>query len=156
MPRNSLGVFKSMDGGNSWNATGLTFNASDAIAIGEMIINPLNSASVLAATSDGLYRTFNGGLSWTKILNDTINSIRFKPGDTTIIYVAGLRFYRSDDGGSSFNQVTAGLLNTFQYHYEKYVRTVAAFPDVVYFAAAGLFVNPNFNPKLYVCSMPFS
>jgi len=150
MPRNSMGVYKSTDGGSTWNVTGLSFAAASGFAIGDMIINPHNTASVLATTSDGLYRTYDSGASWTKILNDSVNSIRFKPGDTTIIYVAGPRFYRSDNGGSTFSQVINGLLNTFQWRYENYVRTVANFPDIVYFASSGLYVNPNFNPKLYV------
>lgn len=56
---NSMGIFKSTDAGATWTATGLTFLPSSGFIIGELAINPENSNSILAETTDGLYRTYD-------------------------------------------------------------------------------------------------
>lgn len=150
MPANSMGIYISNDAGVTWNLSGLAFSPSDTIYIGDLIINPQNSNSLLAATSDGLYRTYDSGISWTKIINDIITSVRFKPGDTTVIYAASTEFYRSNNSGSSFIPVTAGINNTFQWRYRFYVRTSSSFPNHVYYVTAGGWANPNFYAEMYV------
>lgn len=150
MLKNSIGVYKSVDGGITWNATGLSFSAANAITIGELIINPLNHNSLLAATTDGLYRTYDSGQTWTRILNDVTTSVRFKVSDTTFIHTVGSIYYRSIDAGVSFNAVTSGYFNSFTYHYENYIRTTAADPGLLYLIMSGLDVNPVFNPRFYI------
>src|SRR4030095_17023515 len=46
MPANSMGIYKTTDGGTTWNPTGLTFAQSDGFSIGDLIINPQNNNSV--------------------------------------------------------------------------------------------------------------
>jgi len=150
MPRNSMGIYKSTDGGSTWNITGLAFQASAAFAIGELIINPQQPSTLLAATTDGLYRTWDAGATWTKILIDGVNSVRYKPGDTTIVYTVGSAYYRSDDGGNLFTQIVTGIYNSYQWHYEYFVRTAAFDPNVLYLITAGGWANPFFNTRLYV------
>jgi hypothetical protein len=137
MPRNSLGVFKSVDGGQNWQLTGLTFNASAAVNIGDLIINPQNPNSLLAATDAGLYRTYDGGANWTQLLPDMYFSVRFKPGDTTTIYAAGRDFVRSVNSGNNFTIITSGISNNFSYKFEYAVRTCKAVPADVYLMCCG-------------------
>ena len=63
---NSIGVLKSIDGGTSWQATGLTFTTSQRETVNRMLIDPFNTDILYAATSDGFYKTINGGTSWTQ------------------------------------------------------------------------------------------
>jgi PKD repeat protein len=150
MPPNSMGVFKSTDTGTTWNVTGLSFSPADGHTIGDLIINPSNSNSLLAATTDGLYRTFDGGVVWNKIINDTILSVRFKPGDTTTVYAVGKRYYRSVNSGTTFTQITSGVFSSFDYSYEYFVRTTKADPNILYLFTAGVWIGSGFNTRLYV------
>lgn len=107
---NSIGVLKSIDGGVTWDLTGLTFELSGDYEIHKVMISPDNSSVLFAATNDGLYRTTNAGDNWTKIRDGNSDDVEFKPGDTDIVYaMISNKFYRSSNGGSSFSQVTSGL-----------------------------------------------
>lgn len=148
MPPNSLGVYKSTDGGGNWNATGLTFFASQQVTIGDLVINPQNHNSLLAATTSGIFRTYDGGTNWTQILTDTSYSVRFKPGDTTVIYSVGKRYYRSVNSGGSFTQISAGIHSGYYYYKEFSLRTTNASPNIVYLLTTGL--NASFVQKVYI------
>ncbi|MES2554673.1 MAG: T9SS type A sorting domain-containing protein [Bacteroidota bacterium] len=149
MPKNSLGIYKSTDGGGNWSATGLVFTASQEIAIRDLIINPKNHLSLLAATTDGLYRTYDAGVSWTRILNESVNSVRFHPTDTNIFYTIGMNYYRFEN--NSWLTTSSGLHNQFTYYHDFYLRTTAASPNVVYVLTGGLVpFNGQFAPRMYL------
>lgn len=107
----SVGVLKSTDGGLNWNTTGLSFTGTGNFA-GDLIIHPTNNQIILCATSAGLYRTINGGTSWTVEQTGDFSqgSVRFKPTDPTIVYATtGSRFYKSTNTGDTFTNITSGL-----------------------------------------------
>jgi hypothetical protein len=62
------GTYKSLDGGQSWN------QVHAVIMVTDLVINTAHPDTVLVAcgnlgsTGYGLYRTFNGGANWTKIV----------------------------------------------------------------------------------------
>ncbi len=60
-----IGIFKSVDGGESWQILPSTANSQFWLTQ-MMLIHP--SGDVYAATSTGLYRSSNGGDSWQKVL----------------------------------------------------------------------------------------
>ncbi len=106
----SIGVLKSTDGGNTWNATGLTWTVNQGRVISRLLINPTNPQILIAATSNGIYRTINGGTSWTQV--QTTNSFKdaeFKPGDPNTVYASGTRFWKSTNGGATWTNITSGL-----------------------------------------------
>jgi photosystem II stability/assembly factor-like uncharacterized protein len=82
-PRNSLnggfGIFKSLDGGDSWKSMGLEYTRH----IHRIIIHPNNPNIVYVAAigspwgehkQRGVYKTTNGGKTWIKILNGNENT----------------------------------------------------------------------------------
>lgn len=149
MPKNSLGIFKSTDGGSNWNPTGLSFLVSQQIAIRDLIINPKNHLSLLAATTNGLYRTYDAGATWTQILNESVNSVRFHPTDTAIFYTIGLNYYRFEN--NSWITTSSGIHNQFTYYHDFYLRTTVAAPNVVYILTGGLIpFNAQFAPRMYL------
>lgn len=113
-----LGVVKSTDRGSTWTATGLTWLFSQNRSVQKVIINPKNPKTVFAATSEGTYRSLNGGTTFTQVdptlmaMDVAINHI-----DTTIVYIAcGQRntapnsgLYKSTNGGTSFVKMAGGL-----------------------------------------------
>ena len=112
----STGVLKSIDGGLTWSTTGLTFSVSLGRTIGRLLINPLNPNVVLAATSVGIYRTNNAGVTWNVVKTGSYNDIEYKttaPFDTTNVFaVTGSTFVRSVNGGNTFTTTATGLPTT--------------------------------------------
>lgn len=109
----STGILKSIDGGITWNSTGLTWPVANGRRIGRLLINPLSPNTLFAATSQGLYRTNNGGTNWTLLKIGNYKDMEYKPGDTSTVYaVTSGSFFRSTTGGNtsaSFTQITSGL-----------------------------------------------
>lgn len=110
----SLGVFKSTDGGATWNTTGLSWNTSQIKQTHKLLINPNNPAILLCASSDGIFRTTNSGTSWTNVASGNFNDIEFKPGNPSVVHAAtfdifgaNAQIFLSTNGGVSFTQQTA-------------------------------------------------
>lgn len=99
------GVYKSTDGGNTWFTTGLSWDQSQVRYGYKLIINPDNPAILLAATSNGIYRTTNSGDNWTQEITGEYQDIEFKADDPTRVCatrwsVASL--YVSTDSGDTW------------------------------------------------------
>ena len=104
-----IGVLKSIDGGLTWNTTGLTFAVNVMREMRRLVINPNNPQILLAATNAGIYRTTNGGTSWTNVLSGNFYDIEFKPTDPNTVYVGGTTFRLSTDGGVTFTTISNGI-----------------------------------------------
>lgn len=106
-----VGLLKSVDGGITWNITGLSMLVLEGRYVSRVLINPNDHNMIFAGTSVGLFRSTDAGMTWTKNLTaNPIKDIEFKPGDPTVIYaVASKTFYRSTNSGSSFVPVSTGL-----------------------------------------------
>ena len=105
----SIGVLKSLDGGLTWNTTGLTFTNTSTLA-SEIFMHPSNPQILWVATSNGFYKTINGGTTWVRKLTGNVKDIKIKPGNPDVIYaVTPNRFYRSVNGGESFVEISSGM-----------------------------------------------
>ncbi len=66
---NAKGIFKSINGGESWNkiSNGLAVNPGTGhpFYVKAIVINPTNPNTVFAATGSGLYKSVDGGSSWS-------------------------------------------------------------------------------------------
>lgn len=109
----SLGVYKSTDGGKVWNPTALNWKLTDNKVIYGMDINPLNPNVLIATTNAGIYKTTNGGNSWTRMRTEEFSDVKFKIGDTSIVYAAkndywgSCEVFKSTDGGNNWNQISS-------------------------------------------------
>jgi hypothetical protein len=125
----STGVLKSIDAGNSWSTTGLTFLETSGVKGYKILTHPSNSTIVWAATDNGLFRTIDGGATWNLVtystilggtqfdLNTNAYDIVFQPGSTLTMYATsnGPYFYKSTNGGATFlriDRAAAGLPTT--------------------------------------------
>src|SRR5688572_22137748 len=102
--RQSVGVLKSTDGGESWQPTG-TFPATIKPFVAYLLVqSPTNPKVLLAATNSELYQTTNGGVTWIKRVTQKHYDVAFKPGDGTRAYstVDG-DFWMSTNGGVSWS-----------------------------------------------------
>ncbi len=135
-PRNSVssgkGVFRSLDGGDTWQYMGL----KDSRNIANILINPANPEVVYVGvlgspwgpnSERGLYKTTDGGKSWKKILyvNDLtgVADMVMDPGNPNKLFVAlwqaqrwpwffksggpGSGLYVTYDGGENFKRLSA-------------------------------------------------
>jgi len=128
------GVYKSIDGGATWQFAGLR----EAGQIGAARIHPTNPNMVWVAaygdafkrnTERGVFKTEDGGKTWRKVLfiNDGVGAmdLELQPGNPRVVYawmsrlerkpwtiISGSRdggFYRSTDGGETFAKIATGL-----------------------------------------------
>jgi Secretion system C-terminal sorting domain len=107
----SIGVLKSIDGGLSWNTTGLTFTDTQSSS-GDIIINPTDSNMIWVATSSGIYKSIDAGLIFTNVRTGDFSQgrLRVKPNDPTTLYaVSKNRFWKSNNSGSTFTVTTVGM-----------------------------------------------
>lgn len=130
----SVGVWKSTDGGGSWNKTGL-MPGGDPNKMNEIYINPNAPETILVATSSGVMKSTNGGDSWLQKLSGNILDLKMKPGDANIWYAASRnRFYKSTNGGEMFSNVTiSGLTSSTRLTFD----VTVANPNYVYLVSAG-------------------
>jgi len=108
--RSSVGVLKSIDGGQNWLTTGPFPNTVNDYWGYKLIQDPTNANILFAATSDGIYKTINAGVSWTRTRVGKFTDIEFKPDDHNIMYAVAMdttdplaisnAFYRSTDNGN--------------------------------------------------------
>jgi photosystem II stability/assembly factor-like uncharacterized protein len=107
---NSAGIWVTYDGGYNWFKTNF---GSDRSASGfngyKIVVHPTNHNILMAACTNGLYRSTDGGINWTQIIFSKIYDIEFDPSDANNVYASGIsRFYLSIDNGVTFpnNQQT--------------------------------------------------
>jgi photosystem II stability/assembly factor-like uncharacterized protein len=128
------GVFKSIDAGKTWTPMGLR----DSHHIGRVLIDPKNPDLVYVAaighnfsrnTERGLFKTTDGGKTWTKILyfadNIAVIDAEIDPTNRNIIYAAawerdrkpwghvpageGSGLFKSVNAGKTWKKLTVGL-----------------------------------------------
>jgi photosystem II stability/assembly factor-like uncharacterized protein len=121
------GVYRSDDGGLNWSlvANGLPGTSTDRGRIGLAIChsNPDVMCAIYADRTgffDGLFRTTNGGTTWTQTNDGSLGNafasygwwfgnVRIHPQDPNTIFVVGFDVYRSTNGGGSYNIVGSNM-----------------------------------------------
>mgnify|MGYP006168431539 FL=1 len=111
----SIGILKSIDGGNSWNTTGLSYNVSQSKRINKLIINPNYPDSLVVASNSGITISPDGGTTWNSTLTGRMRDVEFKPDDPSVIYAAldassgSSKIYRTTNGGVGWAILGGGL-----------------------------------------------
>lgn len=163
------GIYKSLDGGETWQHSGLENSAY----ISRIIIDHSNSQRVWVSVPGnlftpgperGVYRSEDGGQSWENVLfiNDSTSAIDIvqHPTNPEILYAGmwermrgltyrhsfglGTGVYKSTDGGDSWTELTNGL------PYDEDAGRVGlsisqSNPDVIY----AFYDMPNSNVEVY-------
>ncbi len=97
----SLGVWKTYDGGKTWNPIGKSLSS---YLISKMVMSPYDTGVIIAATSNGIYKSINGGSSWKlKSSVDYFRELLMKPNSNNTLYAGSFNsFYYSNDLGESW------------------------------------------------------
>jgi photosystem II stability/assembly factor-like uncharacterized protein len=134
------GIYKSTDGGQTWQHLGLR----DGQQIPAILVDPSDANRVYVAvlghpyganTERGVFRSIDGGKTWEKVLYKDENTgavaLAFDPRDARTLYAvlwaarqgpwengswqgAKSGLYKSNDGGTTWRQLTKGLPTTAQ------------------------------------------
>ncbi len=138
-PRNDVtyggGVYKSADGGKTWTDMGL----DDTLQISSIVVDPRDSnVVVVGALGDffadsqarGIYRTTDGGKTWTKTLyvgpRSGVSDVAADPRNPSVLYAGVWQFrrmpwtfesggpddglYKSTDGGATWSKLAGSGL----------------------------------------------
>lgn len=112
----SIGILKSVNGGSTWQATGLSFSVLDDIRGFKLLMHPTDPQIMFAAMTNGIYKTTDGWSSWTQVINAKFYDIEFKPNNPSVMYaVSELLFYKSTDGGDTWATPATGLPTSGSY-----------------------------------------
>lgn len=125
-----MGLFRSTDGGATFAArNGSGGSALDLSWVTAVAVQPGNSNLVLAggpglcvggtSTGGGLYRSSDGGATWSKVLNGQANDILFDPGSPSTVYAAmgvgttdaNAGVFKSTNGGSTWTLLSSGIVS---------------------------------------------
>lgn len=99
----SVGVLVSHDGGLTWEQTGQLSTLDEWVGF-RLVQHPTNANILLAATSDGIYRTTDAGNTWVQEHTGKFYDIEFKPGTPSRVYASGVnKFAYSTNTGNSWN-----------------------------------------------------
>jgi photosystem II stability/assembly factor-like uncharacterized protein len=117
---NGMGILKSTNGGATWYKS-LDWSYNEQRGVWAVKINPLNSNTVWAATTEGTYRSYDAGTTWQQVHNVIMaNDLVINPVDTNIVITGngnfsstGFGIYRTSDGGNNWTHITNGLPTPF-------------------------------------------
>ncbi len=114
------GYYRSTDNGQTWQPIGKKegLNTTHAISIG---FDPNNSNLVLAGTDEGIYKSSDGGLSFSSqpLSSGYITDIKFAKSNSAIVYasyhpahnVAVASIYKSTDHGDTWTKISSDFSN---------------------------------------------
>ncbi len=109
------GIFKSTDGGETWQQISATVGNSNFRYVNRIIVDPDDPDIFTAATKSGVYISEDGGLNWNETFNNggNVQQIVANPllYDKQFIAVNGTGIYKSVDGGFSWNFVSNEITN---------------------------------------------
>ncbi|MBK9542805.1 MAG: T9SS type A sorting domain-containing protein [Bacteroidetes bacterium] len=124
----SAGVLMSVDGGLTWNSTGLSYAQSQNDIIQRIVVHPTSPEIVMIATRNGIFRSVDGGASWLLVESGHFHDIEFNTGNPDMVYATNeTDLFRSVDRGSTWTSISAvscfGRIS---------IATTAANPLVIY------------------------
>ncbi|HEU4837380.1 MAG TPA: hypothetical protein VFS90_23320 [Pyrinomonadaceae bacterium] len=111
------GIFKSTDGGDTWNELtrnpGLPKGMVGKVGITVSPANPDRVWAIVEAEDGGVFRSDNGGNTWTKVNEERrlrqrawyYTRIYADPKNADTVYVLNTGFYRSNDGGRTYTGI---------------------------------------------------
>jgi hypothetical protein len=139
----SSATWRSVNGCASWIQAGAGDPAVSPNSVSHFAVMPGNPDRVLAAAYDGIYRSTNGGDTWSKVQIGTTDWIAFDKtaGSVSALSAFG-RLMHSTDGGDTWDpfhgadvQVPAGA--TFTYDPQVAGRLILASPNGPYVSTDG-------------------
>lgn len=125
------GVSKSIDGGVNWQPINNGLANSFVLSLA---IDPLTPSTVYAGLNGGLFKSVNGGDSWTPLKTGFVSAIAIDPVTTSTIYISGGfngGVFKTIDGGSTWVSVGVGLRAGFVYAMRMFLLRKMVTPEII-------------------------
>ena len=142
-------IMKSTNGGDTWVNTGDAAFQATSIFVRDIVSDPNNHLMIMAACDQGLYRTSDGGTSWTQISPDFHLEIEFHPTNSDIVYTVSRDafdgnqdddhsyFHKSIDNGVTFTKYSNGWPSGGDHQRRTEISVSPDRPNMVYAHATG-------------------
>jgi photosystem II stability/assembly factor-like uncharacterized protein len=116
-----IGVLKSIDGGATWNLTGMMpAPGNDRFSVvlidsATVTSDPLSTTVYAGGTPGGLYKSMDGGNSWQILLDKNIEGLAMDPTDHSVLYAAVTfeGIYKYDPVANGWNTFNNGFPSSF-------------------------------------------
>ena len=120
-------LYKSIDGAASWSNDNYGFGGAVSSSFGgsqvtALVINPAQPSTIYAGSGNGVFKSTNGGRTWTPMNNGltsrNVTALVIHPSAINTLYVAvssfggGSGVYKSTDGGNTWNLRNNGIIHT--------------------------------------------
>lgn len=134
-----IGLLKSTDGGVNWTKS-IDWSLNQRRGVQKIRINPLRPQTVWAATTQGIYRSYNGGATWA-LVHDVVmaTDLKINPQDTSVVFAAhgGMGsldhgVYRTTNAGASWTKMNFGSNGPTSYFGKAMLAMSPSSPNVVY------------------------
>ncbi|HEY5536852.1 MAG TPA: T9SS type A sorting domain-containing protein [Ignavibacteria bacterium] len=114
-----IGILKTTNGGTTWTKS-LDWSYNNQRGVWKVIINPKNPNILYAATSEGIYKSYDAGANWNQVLNYLMGmDLVLNPIDTTILIASvgnlsnnipnsNVGIYKSTNAGTSWIKLSDG------------------------------------------------
>lgn len=100
----SHGILRSVDGGSTWQTTGMNWDVTQTRQVFSLSIDPLAPQNLVATTSNGIWLTNNSGDTWVQTAFGNYKDVEHNLANPGIVYVTGdSGAHRSTDGGLTWN-----------------------------------------------------
>jgi len=128
-----VGIFKSTDGGNTWNLLPSTKKANNFAFIQRLVFNPITNA-LFAATGTGLFKTNDGGLTWSKsIISSKVFDLEWSPAGYMLASSGTSIFKLSNADTTTFVNLTSNSSSGFLKSLSRVEFNVCRdYPNVIY------------------------
>lgn len=135
----SYGILKSIDGGLTWDTTGLQYMLTNQMSVARIIMHPNNPDVLMAALKSdianykGIWRTEDGGKTWTNVSGGAKYDLEFHPSNPDIVYTCGYKnIQKSIDGGRTWNIINSADLPPVADITSSKITVTPAAPDMIF------------------------
>src|SRR3989339_166854 len=133
----SIGLIKTTNGGIDWEVTNLKNSLDNGRNINRVLVHPDNPNIVIAGTSDGIYKSTDGGNSWSlKEGGKFFIDMEFMPWNPNVVYAStkswsGNYIYKSSNNGDTWK-----IVQTYQNSVRVAIAVTRSEPLFVYAVAS--------------------
>lgn len=104
----SYGVYKTTNGGITWSPSNISIGNRMAL---ELLMDPQDHNILIAATNNGIWKTYDGGQNWTvKHVGGQFTDMKWKANvNTNTLYAVNMdEVFKSTDRGETWVKITSG------------------------------------------------
>ncbi|TAL68443.1 MAG: T9SS type A sorting domain-containing protein [Bacteroidetes bacterium] len=108
----SIGLIKTTNGGKDWEVTNLKYSTDNGRNVNRVIVHPDNPNIVIVGTSEGIYKSTDGGNTWSqKEGGKFFIDLEFMPGNPDVVYASTKSWsgnnyiYKSTNNGDTWKEI---------------------------------------------------